>query len=265
MPFDDPAALDLRALFRDAGMFDSRRAWGAAGFHVLDRANNGKIMVATHPSARGLLFKKYSNDLEQRDQRKNYERRIEGASRLRAFVDKQPLSRVVVPRKWLLELPHPLSRKEEAHVLVVEQLDLLSDEQTKVSYQRIDLGLLKELCTMLFHFRGMDSNAKNLPFVADGRIAFIDTEHWDRGTSKAYLHHVGAHMSTERRKIAKKIFEQLEDGGDVALGDYAYEEDGRRDFDDENTSDSSDSSDSSADDDNDFDDEDDTSASSSSS
>lgn len=235
-------------------MFDSRHTWGNAGFHVLDRANNGKIMVAAHPSVRGLLFKKYSTDLAQKDQLKNYERRVEGASRLRAFVEKQHLARVVVPRKWLLELPPPLSRKETSHVLVVEQLDLLNDAQTKVSYQRIDLGLLKELCLVLFHFRGMDSNAKNLPFVADGRIALIDTEHWDRGSSKAYLHQVGEHMSAERRKIAKKIFHQLDDDGEVSLGDIAYEED--RDFaDEEDTSDSSD----------DFDDEENTSSSSSSS
>ncbi len=237
MPVDDPTALDLKALFRDADMFASRRAWGAAGFLVFDRPNNGKIMVARHPSVQGLLFKKYSNDMRQKEQLKNYERRVEGAGRLRAFIGKQHLQHLAVPRKWLLELPRTSAREEPSHVLVVEQLDLLSDEQTKAAYHRINPNVLRELCNLIFHFRGMDSNGKNLPFVADGRIALIDTEHWDRGSRKHYLHQVREYLSADRRKLAKKIFDQLEDGGDGHLGDFADES--TSDSFDENTSPSS--------------------------
>jgi len=233
MPGADPAALDLKALFRDASMFDSRSAWGAAGFLVIDRANNGKIMVARHPSVQGLLFKKYVSSFSQTGQLENYERRIEGAKRLRDFVDKSRFDRVVVPRKWLLELPRSFFRKE-SYVLAVEQLDLLGDEPTVAAYNRIDPIGLKELCTVLFHFRGMDSSAKNLPFVADGRIAFIDTEHWDRGNSKPYLHQVSEYLMADHRKLAKKIFDQLEDNEDSRVGTGAFY--------DEDTSDSSSSS-----------------------
>lgn len=237
MAFDDPAAIDFAALFRDAGMFESRSAWGEAGFQVFNRANNGKIMVARHPSVHGLLFKKYSDDVEQKDQLRNFERRAEGAARLRAFADSRRLARIVVPRKWIFELPRVVSRREKAHVLVVEQLDLLGDDQTKAAYQRIDLELLRELCTVLFHFRGMDSNGKNLPFTVDGRIALIDTEHWDRATSKSYLHHVREYLPSARYKAAKKIFDQLEDGKDGRLSDAVGF------FDEEDTSDSTSDSD----------------------
>ena len=214
MAFDDPARIDLGTLFRDEEMFDSRRSWGAAGFHVIDRSNNGKIMVARHPSVQGLLFKKYMSDSAEKAQTKNYERRLEGANRLRAFAEERRLSRIVVPRKWILKLPRPFSRRETSHVLVAEQLDLLSDDQTEAAYRRIEPNVLGELCVVLFHFRGMDSIAKNIPFVSDGRIGFIDTEHWDRSTSKPYLHRVGEYLSKDRRKLAKTIFGRLEDGGD---------------------------------------------------
>jgi hypothetical protein len=248
MPFADPGSIDMRALFRDADMFESRRAWSEAGFRVIERSNNGKIMVAQHASVPGLLFKKYTSDVELEDQTKNYRRRVEGAQRLRQFVVDRTLSRVVVPRKWLLDLPREFSRREPSHVLAVEQLDLVSDEQTKATYQRIDPATLVELCTVVFHFRGMDSNTKNLPFVSDGRIAFIDTEHWDRGSSKVHLHHVGEYLSATSRALAKKIFSQLKDGDTVRVSDISG------DFVNEDTSDSSD-----------FNDEDDTSSSSSSS
>lgn len=225
MAFADPESLDLRALFRDPGMFDSRSNWSAAGFQVFNRANNGKIMVGRHPSVRGLLFKKYTSDMSQRDQLKNYERRLEGSRRLRTFVDRHGLSRVRVPCKWILELPRAFSRRDVAHVLIVEQLELLGDEQTKSAYGHIDPGVLAELCRVLFHFRGMDSNAKNLPFTSDARIALIDTEHWDRNSSKSYLHHVGEYLSADRRKLAKKIFGRLEDGKDADVSDFRREED----------------------------------------
>jgi hypothetical protein len=247
--FDDPGRLDLGALFRDEDMFESRRAWSSAGFSVIERANDGKVMVARHPLVKGLLFKKYTSDVDEDDQTKNFERRLEGADRLRTFASSQRLVHVVVPHKWLLELPRLFSRRETAHVLVVEQLDLLSDGQTKDAYRRIDPNVLADLCVTLFHFRGMDSIAKNLPFVADGRIGFIDTEHWDRSTRKPYLHRVGEHLSKDRKSLAKRILRQLEDGGRVDVRRFT-------DFDaEENTSSSFD----------DFSDDEDTSASSSSS
>ena len=58
MAFDDPGSLDLGALFRVEDMFESRRSWSNVGFRVIERSNNGKIMVASHPSVQGLLFKK---------------------------------------------------------------------------------------------------------------------------------------------------------------------------------------------------------------
>jgi hypothetical protein len=237
MSSSDPPTIDLKALFRDEQMFTSRRAWGRAGFRIYDRPDNGKIMVAEHPSVPGVLFKKYSDGRGQKSQLQNYECRIDGAKHLRAFVDKQLSRHVTVPRKWLFELPRAFSRREPSHILVVERLDLLRDEQTKSAYWDIDPESLRELCSVLFHFRGMDSNHKNVPFVADGRIAFVDTEHWDRGSDKPYLHQVGEYMCSDRRKLAKRFFEQLEDG------ENAYFRRGHFDkFADEDTSSASSSS-----------------------
>lgn len=225
--FDDPAKLDLDTLFHDERMFDSRRAWTAAGFDVVARSSSGKIMVARHPSVQGLLFKKYASDVPEADQTENYRRRLEGSKQLRAFADARRLRRVVIPRKWILKLPSLSLRSETSRVLVVEQLDLLTEDQTKGAYRRIDPAVLRELCVVLFHFRGMDSIAKNLPFVADGRIGLVDTEHWDRSTRKPYLHRVGEYLSKDHRKLAGQIFDKLEDGDEDTSDsfDFTDEED----------------------------------------
>lgn len=191
-------------------MFDSRSRWSAAGFQVFNRSSNGKIMVASHPSTCGLLFKKYTPDVSQKAQCRNFECRLEGSRRLRGFVADRGLTRILVPRKWIVELPQEFSHR--ATILLVERLELLGSEQTVGAYRHMDADLLRELCTVLFHFRGMDSNAYNLPFLVGNRIGLVDTEHWNRGTRKDYLHHVGEYLSPESRKIAKRIFGQLREG-----------------------------------------------------
>lgn len=241
--FVDPASLDLRGLFRDPDMFDSRNSWAAAGFEILNRASNGKIMVACHPSVRGLLFKKYAASVTQKDQCKNYECRLEGSRRLRAFVEVRGFTRVVVPRKWLVTLSGKFSHRDS--LLVAERLEILGRDQTVSAYRHIDEELLTELCTVLFHFRGMDSNVNNLPFLTGGRIGLVDTEHWDRGTSKDYLHHVQEHMSSEGRKAAKKIFRQFREEA-MNNGGEVFAENSRCSFDEEDSSVSSSSSSSSS-------------------
>jgi hypothetical protein len=206
-------------------MFDSRSSWAAAGFQIFNRASDGKIMVARHPSVSGLLFKRYVRAVPQRDQLKNYERRLEGARRLRALIDRLGLTRVVVPHKWIVALPPAFSPRGAVHVLVVEQLEILGDEQTRAAYRCIDPDTLAHLCRVLYHFRGMDSNVKNLPFTSDGRIALVDTEHWDRHSSKPYLHHIGEYLEDDLWKQTRKIFRQLED---VSTG--RHEEDTSEDF-----------------------------------
>jgi len=208
VPTDLPA-LDLPGLFRDPDMFDSRSSWAAAGFQVVN--SKGKILVAQHPSASGLLFKKYLSSVSQKVQHANYTCRLEGSQRLRAFAADRGLTRIIVPHKWIMPLPREFSHST---ILIAEQLEVLGSAQTAAAYQHIDMELLRQLCVVLFHFRGMDSNSSNLPFLTGGRIGLVDTEHWDRGTSKDYLHHVREHMSSESRKAAKKIFHQLRDGSE---------------------------------------------------
>lgn len=199
----DPGALDLRKLFHDEDMFDSRDRWRRAGFDVL---SSGEVMVAGHPSAPGYLFKKYANDqLSSKKQRKNFKQRIEGADEVRAFVTDRYLQRIVVPRKWLYE------RRD---VLVVERLKILDGEASRQRYHDIDDLTLRDLITVLRRYRGLDSGVRNIPFTVDGKIAFIDTEHWDKERDlekRPYLKHVYGYLSEDRKKLARLVLDRLGD------------------------------------------------------
>jgi hypothetical protein len=198
-----PIAALLKELFTDPGMFDSFDSFSSEGFRLVEHSEN-KIMSGSHKRARGYLFKKYNNDKPSKKQLKNYMRRIEGARLLRSFIAEHGFQHVVAPQKWLYELP---SSFPEPYLLVVEYLDLVSREDTESSYDRIDKAQLRELATILYYFRGLNSTAANLPFTEDGKIAFIDTERWHH--DKDYLRKVGDRLSEDRRALAEDVYEEL--------------------------------------------------------
>jgi hypothetical protein len=206
----DPEALGLDRLFVKPSMFDSRDAFRAAGFDGPRQFRSGQIMVGAHASVPGYLFKKYPNEVSLDDQHDNYDRRLEGAERLRRFVEKHALGRIVVPHKWLYKLPDTFfDHRRSSYVLVVERLPILDEYESVKRYREIDKDLLTQLCMVLFEFRGLDSTPRNVAFTADDQIAFVDLENWQR-EPRTYLRYIGEHLSKKRRHRAEKIFRRLE-------------------------------------------------------
>jgi hypothetical protein len=201
-----PTTLRFDELFREPSMFDSCRNWQKAGFEVVGEGEESNIMVASHPSAPGYLFKKYSKKVSLKDQRKNYQRRIEGAQKLSAFIAEHQLTRIVAPQKYLHELPSAFSRKDvSSYVLVVERMDLLKSSASKQQFRQLDNEGLRQLCLVLAKFQGLDSGVRNVPFTENGQIAFIDTERWS-STKKEHLHRIREYLSEEQRAYAETLF-----------------------------------------------------------
>ena len=208
MPFD-PKALDLDGLFSDPDMFESRKAWRRAGFDVLDPAKDTECMVAAHPSAPGYLFKKYADDVSQKEQRENYAARIEGAARLAELIRRERLAHVVAPRKHLHALPKSFGKSSS--VLVVERLDIVGRDESERRYHDIADGVLRDLLRVLVALPGLDSNSKNVQFTRDGKIAFVDLENWGRKDRKEVkLKSIGSYLSKDRLKLARRILDELE-------------------------------------------------------
>jgi hypothetical protein len=205
--------LDYEGLFRDPRMFNSRSSFAAAGFEVKQPASHN-IMVGSHPSVGQYLFKKYNHDVPLDEQEENYETRIEGAQKIRWVIDRYQLRHLVVPHKWLYELPRSFSkRKRSSYVLVADRIDLLSVDETTRRYRNIDPAVLDDLCRVLFHFRGFDAAIHNLRFTTSGQIAFIDTESWDRSSRRGtgVFRRINEELTKEMRKRVDRTFERLYD------------------------------------------------------
>lgn len=198
-----PIVGDLPELFTNRKMFDSYSRFEDEGFRMARHAEH-KIMAGAHKSARGYLFKKYNNDKDERDQLRNYMRRIEGSRLLRRFIEERGFDRVMAPRKWLYQLPEEFPQR---YLLVVEWVELLSVDETARAYHRIGKDQLRQLATILYYFRGLNSTPANLPYTEDDRIAFIDTERWS--SDKDFLRKVGERIPSDRRDQAEEIFDDL--------------------------------------------------------
>lgn len=197
-PAELASSLGFSALFRDPSVLESHGGFAAAGFKAV--ARKGDILVGGHPSVDGYLFKRYLG-MNVKKQLANYLNRIEGAKQLSACVNKFQLRNVVVPKKWIYKVP-------EGYVLVVEWIDLMEKDRVKAHYGKISDDVLRDLCVILFHFRGLDAGVRNIPLTKDGRVAFIDTEHWN-GDHKVYLRRLNKYLSAHSNKLAEKLFEEL--------------------------------------------------------
>jgi len=220
----------LTDLFKNGRMFDSFDKFGSEGFKLVKHAEH-KIMSGAHKRAPGYLFKKYNNDKPGETQLVNYMFRVEGARLIRGFIEDRGFSCVVAPRKWLYELPPSFPKR---YLVVAEKLDLASDGDTNRGYDRISKEQMHELATILYHFRGLNSTASNLPFTQDGRISFIDTERWHH--DKDYLRKVGDRLSSDRKKLAQDVYKNLAHQG-VQPYQSAFRKRSRRDREEDHSDD----------------------------
>jgi hypothetical protein len=210
LPSNHPLQKQLKGLFTDPEMFEWPTYWNRAGFAVLDRVHRG-FMVASHPLVKNYLFKKLQNSTPPSEQLSNYLRRIKGARALSKFIQDNHLKHIIVPQKWLYQLPKQFAdpkTNESTYILIVEKIDLYSKAELPNQYAHIKKGHLKELCKVVYSFRGLDSVLHNMPFTHQQKIAFIDTERWER-KREGFLHHVMPYLSHKKQAYARSVFQKL--------------------------------------------------------
>lgn len=216
LPADHPLHAKLEILFTDPDLFSSPTYMRESGFKLKDRPRNKSLMVARHFLLPKYLLKKHQSYISPSDQLKNYLKRIRGARALEAFIELNHLKYIVVPKKWLYELPEIYSdpiTKEKSYILIVEDMDICGGGkkrhgETAQKYYNIDLAMLRELCFVLYYFRGLDSMLHNLPFTHSNQIAFIDTERWEKKREN-FMSHILTFLRKDCQEYALTMYQEL--------------------------------------------------------
>jgi hypothetical protein len=212
LPKEHPIYEHLEKLFLNPDMFLDQERFREAGFSVFTRMNRG-LMVASHPSIRHILFKKFKNEIPADSQLENYLSRIKGSRALRSFIGIKGLQNIVVPRKWLYPLPKAFAdpkTKKKTYILIVEEMDLCSRNENVRKYYSIEKSILRELCIVLHQFRGLDSILSNMPFTKKNKIAFIDTEKWSRKRG-GFLNDAKPYLSPESKAYVQRFLKEFDE------------------------------------------------------
>lgn len=213
LPQNHPLLPHLGQLFTDPQMFQSLSHFQNEGFKV--KKGHRQLMVGMHPSFQPYLFKKFMNIRTNKMQLENYTRRINNANKIRQYIEEHQFHHLVVPQKWLYELPPAFAdKKRKGYILIVENMDIYDDwddpqGQARKLYYNMDKEMLTQLCTVLHDLGGCDAFPRNQPFTRSGKIAFIDTEHL--GEKKLhFIKHIIPALNEEMQAYALALWNQLE-------------------------------------------------------
>lgn len=184
LPFDHPAKEPLDKIFGASRAIANVKALKKAGFTLSKPKKWNNIWVGSHYDLKGYLIKTYTDEQNLCDFCQ-WMHRIEGSNAIRCAIEHLGYQEFFkVPKKWIYPIPiHPSEKSTKKHFLmVVEDMCLESSAQNKRCWknpQKMSKAKLFALYTLL-RAEGLNDcvYVDNIPFSEDGKIAFVDTEHF---------------------------------------------------------------------------------------
>lgn len=214
LPKNHPLQKKLPSIFKHPSMFISPRPFSQAGFEVNPRVHLG-LMVGKHPKIKNYIFKKYQNSMPLKIQLEKYLKRIAGARILKKYIQKHHFKHLVVPQKWIYELPSIFAvRGSPNYLLIAEKMDLCDgadnpNSENGKKYYNMSKEVFVELCTLMHELGGCDAYPRNQTFTKSGQVAFIDTE--DLGQKKSHFpNNIIPLLKEDLKAEAQSFWDQLE-------------------------------------------------------
>lgn len=155
-----------------------------AGFKIIFQQANRGLVVAKHPKLPGYLLKMYLDSCP-RTEWPLWVLRAKGARIIQELLNKHYYNCFMkVPQKWIYPVPsfdRPVANENtfpKDFILIVQDMRLVTDKYNLYCYKNnMTFARLDALYTMIDEGGLSDSHIKNIPFSADQKIAFIDTEY----------------------------------------------------------------------------------------
>lgn len=184
LPVDHPIKAKLDAIFQKSRPIENYESMRAAKFSCRDRGN--RIIVAKHSKLKGFLVKTFLDTHEVIDEWRVWVRRIQGVHQIQESIDRHRYGDLFkTPKKWIypicscdaqIDAPYP-----KYFILVVEDMRIYGYLKNSAKFFHLmNKKRMEALFNILTENRLIDSCfIDNIPFCKDGRMAFIDTEHFN--------------------------------------------------------------------------------------
>lgn len=187
LPDQHPVRIQLDQIFSVSRGILNSKSLQKAGFRKSKPRKFTHLIVTTHPTLPGYIFKLYLDSQKYYKKLPEYENwlmRIQGASFIQSEINKLDLqSFFKVPKKWIYDLPEepspPFEYLRKNFLLVEEDMALYSEEENNILWQSdfISHAILDGLFKILKNIGLRDCvKIDNIPISKDGKIAFVDTQ-----------------------------------------------------------------------------------------
>lgn len=160
-----------------------------AGFDIVALTKNNRLVVAKHKKLKGYLVKLHTDDQLNIDEGMEWFWRIEGAQIIDKAISRLGYQALFkVPKKWIYPLPSqdtvPEGFRRNHFILIVEDMKILSYHDNFALWKNPNVltqDKLNALFTLIKEEGLYDSiYPDNVPFCKDGKLAFIDTQHYGK-------------------------------------------------------------------------------------
>lgn len=210
LPDTHPVKENLDRIFEYSNALGTRNTLIEAGF-TLHEGGFSKTTIARHKDLNGVFIKLYLDDQPEINELYKLMKRIKGAERAKISIVQHHWEHLFkVPRKWLYILPENASYSAYPHkkfVLVAEDMHLLPKKKNYDLWRyQTSKSLLNKVYTILTE-AGLSDSAYpfNMPYSKDGRIAFVDTEHYN--VWPVVYDNLSKYLSSEMRSYWQELIE----------------------------------------------------------
>lgn len=186
LPEDHPAKAALDKIFSEGRPTASEKALHKAGFSKISVNPKTGVGVYKHKELKGYAVKLYTDDWTGVCDWCMWVKRAKGANAIRACIDKHGLQNVfTVPKKWVYPLPletyDAAAPEPKDFIMLVEDMKPVDEVHNSLLWKSklVNPPVLNAFWTILTEVGLLDSvYTDNVPFNAEGKIVFIDTEHF---------------------------------------------------------------------------------------
>lgn len=214
LPSNHPLKSILDEIFSQRRVLLNLKTLEKAGFDKAKPNLFTDLIVTRHPKMPGYVFKLYLDAQRYHKGMLEHEiwlQRIQGAQKVHHFLKLYNLeNQFKVPQKWIYAVPEkpraPKGYDAKHYILIAEDMQIFDKAENEALWKSdyVTEDLLKNLYLILRKI-GLSDCAKpdNIPFSADGRIAFIDTQ--THGVKRMSYSKLTTFLSKENKSDWKKL------------------------------------------------------------
>lgn len=204
LPVDHPIKPALDRIFRESRVTASHEAMEDADFSFDIPRGDRRLTAAKHSKLKGYLVKTFLDTQNTANEEwKIWIHRIKGAKIIQESIEKHGFEHLLkVPKKWIYPLPAdpspaPGTPYRQNFVMIVEDMHILNVVKSKDKFMKaLDKEFMDALYVVIKENLLIDSiYIDNIPFCSDGKIAFIDTEHYRTDIKPLKLHRMTKYFS----------------------------------------------------------------------